>query len=128
MLAAVFAYHSVNVIANAPQSPGPPRDPGPAARLAVVAALFFVLVGCSEEEPTDYSATHREAFLDACSRPLDDPRLLSDVCGCVYDRIEDEVPFDQFQTISDGLLAPGADLPEEITEMVADCFVEEADL
>ncbi len=65
--------------------------------------LVLILSGCSEEEPTDYTSAHREAFLAACSRPLDDPRLLSDVCGCVYDRVEDEIRFDDFQQMSERL-------------------------
>ncbi len=110
------------------------------------------LAACSEEVPTDYTAAHREAFLAACSRPIDDPRLLSDVCGCVYDRIEDEVSFDRFQQMSERLAeapsststpesdddaavdgsgdttATGAALPDEIARLVAECFTVEADL
>lgn len=119
--------------------------------LAAVGLVAMALAACSDEIPTDYTADHREAFLAACSRPLDDPRLLSDVCGCVYDRIEDEVPFDEFQRIDARLagitsetaavatdtsaveaevipLATGNELPVEIARLVADCFTLEADL
>ena len=124
-----------------------------ATRIAVVAIAGVALaglVGCSEDVPTDYAAAHREAFLAACSRPLEDPRLLSDICGCVYDRIEDEVPFDRFQQVSERLSATpssnvatdpdttgesgaapsvaAAPLPDEITRLIADCFTVEADL
>ena len=123
----------------------------PSALVGVVAAVLLALglAACSEEVVTDYSAVHRDAFLDACSRPLDDPRLLSDVCVCVYDRIEDEVPFDEFEQMSERLAgstaaaastttntsgeadveqAADADLPDDIAIMVADCFTAEADL
>ena len=96
--------------------------------LAGVALVSMMAASCGEEEPTDYTAAHREAFLSACSRPLDDPRLLSDVCGCVYDRIEDEMSFTEFERISGRIVAPGAELPGGIADMVAECFVSEADL
>lgn len=121
--------------------------------VVVVIALglsAFGLAACSDDIPTDYTAAHREAFLDACSRPLDDPRLLSDICGCVYDRVEDEMPFHEFQRIDERLAttpataagveadtgaATGAapsivteGLPDEVARLVADCFMLEADL
>lgn len=125
-----------------------------ATRMVVIVAFGLGMFGptaCSEEIPTDYTAAHREAFLAACSRPLDDPRLLSDVCGCVYDRIEDEMPFDEFQRMSEGLAGTpavtagvatgtsadeaevtsstaGGQLPVEIARLVADCFTLEAEL
>lgn len=108
---------------------------------AVSVAAIIVLAGCGESEPpTDYTSANRNAFLAACSRPLDDPRLLSEVCDCVYDRLELEMPFDEFVELSEALIppetevdgaapsAPPATVPEEVTAIVADCFVEEADL
>lgn len=121
----------------------------PRAVMTGVVLLLFGLTACSEELPTDYTAAHREAFLAACSRPVDDPRLLSDVCVCVYDRIEDQVAFNEFLRMSERLAgsvasttapAPDSadetgevsavveDLPDDITRMVADCFTTEADL
>lgn len=124
-----------------------------ATRLTVIVAVALsavCLTACSEEVPTDYTAAHRDAFLAACSRPLDDPRLLSDVCACVYDRIEDELPFAEFQRIDERLAGTPAatagvatdtssadrevtpstveELPVEIARLVADCFTLEADL
>lgn len=122
-----------------------------AVGLVAVAVVAVGLAACSDEIPTDYTAAHREAFLAACSRPVDDPRLLSDVCGCVYDHIEDEVPFDEFQRIDARLAgiptettavatdtgaaetevtstAAGNELPVEVARLVADCFTLEADL
>ena len=114
--------------------------------MVVIGAVMMLigLAACSEEVPTDYTVAHREAFLAACSRPLDDPRLLSDVCGCVYDRIEDEIPFAEFERMSEQLAGTAAvaatstsiagveetkpPLPSGIAALVADCFTAEADL
>lgn len=101
-----------------------------------VAGLFLgavALLACSEEVATDYTSAHRDAFLTACASPLEDPRLLGDVCVCVYDRLESEISFTRFLAISetfaigDGALGP-APMPDELTEAVADCVVSEADL
>ncbi len=105
--------------------------------------------GCSNDlEPTDYAVENRTGFLTACARPLDDPRLLNDVCACAYDRIEAELRFEEFVDLdtelltasqattsdtatSDARAQPGTEtdgLPEEIVQLIADCFVEEAGL
>lgn len=104
-------------------------------------AALFLLAGCGEEAiPTNYTASNRDAFLTACSQPLDDPRLLTEVCGCVYDRLEDELSFDEFVDLNQDLTIPETEegddaapsistvLPDEVNAIVADCFVEEADL
>ena len=99
--------------------------------LFAIAALF--LFGCSEEVATDYSSAHRDAFLAACSSPLEDPRLLVDVCDCVYDYLESEVSFPRFVAISEALVAVDgvvgqASMPDELADAVADCVISEADL
>lgn len=114
-------------------------------RLAVPSILLVVAVllgACGEtQDPTDYAIENRNDFLTACARPLDDPRLLNDVCACTYDRIEAEYRFDEFAELDEELVAArlaestqaaagGATsgLPQEIIDIVADCFVEEAGL
>jgi len=96
--------------------------------LAVVLLAAMATAACGQDEATDYTSAHRDAFLAACSRPLDDPRLLSDVCACVYDEMEQEIPFSEFERISEALESPSTPLPDEIAQAVADCFVREADL
>jgi hypothetical protein len=90
----------------------------------------FALGACgSEVDATDYTEKNREAFLTACTIPGEDPTLIRDVCECTYDRIEASVPFADFVAIEERLqLDSLAPLPEEITELMADCFVEVADL
>jgi hypothetical protein len=113
----------------------PGRWKGRAARALAIGCLTVVgLVGCGEDVATDYTSAHREGFLAACSNPLDDPRLLSDICVCVYERLESEISFTRFEAISESLTTLGDDsadppeLPEEVAEAVADCFLSEADL
>ncbi len=99
--------------------------------LALIALVGLAAASCGDEVATDYTSAHRDAFLAACSSPLDDPRLLSDICVCVYDRLEDEISFSRFEAISESLVTvDGSEppLPDEVVDAIADCFVSEADL
>jgi len=119
------------------------RHAGLVVGLVVAGAL--VGAGCGDEQlPTDYGLENRAGFLTACARPLDDPRLLNDICACAYDQIEAEYRFDEFVEIDAelaaaqlaGISSPDADdepdaevvLPEEITKILAECIIEEAEL
>ncbi len=99
---------------------------------ALVGAVVFVvtLVSCRGEIPTeDFSALNREGFLTACVRPLDDPRLVSDVCRCVFDRAEGELGYERFAELDEQLrLDPSSGLPEDFVEIVADCFLDASGL
>jgi hypothetical protein len=78
---------------------------------------------------TGYTDENREAFVAACTIPREDPTLIRDVCECTYERIEATLPFADFVAIEERLqLDALAPLPGEITELMADCFVEVADL
>lgn len=106
---------------------------GRRARWALVAGPLVVgLVGlgaCSEEEPEDFTADTRSAFLAACTEPLADSRLISAICGCVFEESQGALSFERFEAIdSELVLDPEADLPDEVAEIVARCFIEEAEL
>ena len=97
----------------------------------VVAGLVLVAVGaaaCADGQPTDFTADTREGFLAACSVPLDDSRLTSDICQCVFERTQEEISFERFTAIDEQLQDPARPLPDEITDIIAECVIEEADL
>jgi hypothetical protein len=100
------------------------------AASAGAAVVVAALAACgSDVTATNYTDENREAFLTACTIPGEDPTLIRDVCECTYDEIEATVPFADFVAMEERLafdsLAP---LPDEITELMADCFVSIADL
>lgn len=97
------------------------------AVVATVAAL--ALTACAEEEPQDFTADTRTAFLTACTEPLADSRLISAICGCVFEESQVALSFDRFEAIDEDLvLDPDTDLPDDVAEIVAGCIIEEAEL
>lgn len=112
-----------------------PAGSGRGANSVVSALVLTVLLavgvaGCGEEPVVeDFTAANQDAFLTACARPIDDPRLLSDVCRCVFDRAEDELGYERFNAIDAELRAdPTAELPEDVVDILTDCFIDESGL
>lgn len=98
----------------------------------LIAALLVTagLAGCSEPEQESFSGENKDAFLAACVDPLDDSALIADVCGCVYDRaLEQYTDFNDFVAVDDLLSAdPEQELPQELIDVMAGCFIVEAEL
>lgn len=91
--------------------------------------LGLGLTACSEEPPNDFTADTRSGFMAACSVPLEDSRLVSDICQCVFEETQAEVLFDRFAEIDQELKEnPEQPLSDEITGIIADCVIEEGDL
>ena len=69
------------------------------------------------------------SFIAACTDSLDDTRVVRDVCECTWERIEDNVALADLTSIEESLrldiLTP---LPDEVTTIVAECFVSESGL
>lgn len=95
--------------------------------LVVLGALG--LAACAEEEPTEFGEDNRDGFAAACSQPLEDSRLVSDICQCVFDETTSNIVFSEFAAL-DTRLTENAELslPIEVTDIIADCVLEEADL
>jgi hypothetical protein len=99
-------------------------------RSATVVAVLLVAVlglsGCGEEQ-ADVDFT--EDFLTACSDPLDDPRLVGDICQCVFERSQRAFGIERWQAIDEEMKVDAdAGLPDELVELLADCIIEEGDL
>lgn len=92
-------------------------------------AVSFLAVACTEEAPTDFSADTRTGFMTACTEALEDEPLVADLCECAFDRTQEDFPFDEFRSTDEMLeLDPEAELPPEITAIVAECFIQVAEL
>jgi hypothetical protein len=106
------------------------------SRFRALSALFvaaaLALTGCStvpSNTPEDYTATSEgnpqpvteQNFMDACVSAEGDDAGAEDRCGCIYDRIVEEVPFEDFQEFDDRLAADPTDVPDVYTELAADC-------
>ncbi len=91
--------------------------------------LFVTAAACSPGKPTDYSEQTRDAFLASCAEPLKDALLRIELCQCIFDESQKEIPYERFEKIeADLVLDPAAPLPAQFNEIVADCVISIADL
>lgn len=105
-----------------------------------VAVLALLVAACAEDEPEEFTADTETGFLAACTEPLEDSRLISAVCACVFDETQAQLSFQRFRAIDDELIAradgegdgsDGADadeLPDDLAEIIAACIITEYEL
>lgn len=99
-------------------------------RLSCVSiALAWILLGCgSDVVSAEYSAKNRDAFLTACVAD-DDSSLVRDLCECTYEKVTDTIEHADFVVLEESLrLDTLTPLPDTITSLMAQCFVEEIEL
>jgi hypothetical protein len=107
-------------------------------RALVLAALLIglLLTGCSRvpsNTPDSYTATSEgskepvteQNFMKACLQAETDAdgseAAATDQCECVYARIVDEIPFDDFQKYDTQLNEDPTDVPAKYEEFAQDC-------
>jgi hypothetical protein len=81
--------------------------------------LVAALGACSEPGPDDYDEAVEREFLESCVTGSD-----VDVCRCLYDRIEDEIPFERFEEIDRQLAEDPAELPDDVSRLAVVCATE----
>lgn len=107
------------------------RAPLMGAVIALVA-----LAGCAgQRTPGGYGDSVQKNFVSSCQKTFaadagETPATLSDgtelepkeFCGCAYDKISDDVPFDDFKdVVNDQTETPGT-LPESFTKAYESCL------
>jgi hypothetical protein len=118
--------------------PGPEASGGSKRRwylsvgLAVVALVVVIAIVAAvrPKRQTDYDDAVRDRFLAACTAQGGEP--VQDTCGCLYDQIEQNVPFDRFELLDDTLAgevqasAPDQplELPDDINAMLQGCIAQ----
>ena len=119
------------------------------ARLAaVVAAVCMFASACGNsgaptsysDNPADYKGVpnvgqaernFRDGCEDAGKEDLDQrvQENLSDVCKCGFDRIRENLTFDEFKDLDDDLRSDiNADLTEDVNQIMRGCILEESGL
>jgi hypothetical protein len=88
-------------------------------RCGLLGALV-ALTSCGGDGPSGYSRDHRATFVDDCTTGSANAAT----CGCFYDRLAAEVPFDRFEAVDEQLRGPAADVPPDLAAMVATCAAE----
>lgn len=90
------------------------RRTRPGALAAVAAAVL--LGACTGSGPSEYGEDVRDNFVEACTEAGGGEEL----CGCSYERVSEEIPFDRLDEIEDDL-RDGAELPPELSDLFARC-------
>ncbi|MBX3312855.1 MAG: hypothetical protein KF906_00925 [Actinobacteria bacterium] len=95
----------------------PSRRSRRALYAGVAVALTLVLSSCTHQrDPTGYSDSVRENFVEGCTAPdgVAADGLPEDTCGCIYDYFDENVPWSEFsssnsdrRTVSDPAVLEG---------------------
>jgi len=96
--------------------------------VALVSLFGVLLAGCGEEIPPSFTLDNKEGFMTACVDPVTDSELMTTVCGCVIEELE-SYEYEEFASLDGALVEdPEANLPTAVADVVAECFIEAAEL
>jgi hypothetical protein len=83
---------------------------------------LLVLAACGgHQSKAGYTADLRKSFVEDCTTTEVPSRL----CGCFFDGLADDLPFDQFVLLDAKLADPSAEIPAEVADIVAACDTEQ---
>ena len=89
----------------------------------MVLGMLMLAVSCSGGGADEgYTAELRKDFVRDCT----DSGTDRPVCGCVYDALEAEVPYDRFRQLDEKLRGGALSVPDDIQEIVVSCAVDSA--
>jgi hypothetical protein len=99
-----------------------------AAAAVVAAIVVVVLIAVTGSDEQGYDDGVRANFLEVCTADGGEP--VRSTCECLYEGVEREIPFDEFERIDAELAAqadqrqPGAplDLPAEVQAILDRCL------
>ncbi|MDA0338773.1 MAG: hypothetical protein O2910_02870 [Proteobacteria bacterium] len=74
-------------------------------KACAVLGTLALLSACGE--PTEYDESVKRTFMDACIEGAGGDDIANTVCGCAYDKLVEEVPFEEFKEIDRALLMTG---------------------
>lgn len=87
----------------------------------LLAGSAVLLVGaCGGDDdpgPTGYSAELRAEFVVACVAQ----GTPQDQCGCFYDALEEQVPFERYEEIEAAIRSGDTAVPDDVADLAAAC-------
>ncbi|CAN5244395.1 hypothetical protein BH18ACT4_BH18ACT4_04140 [soil metagenome] len=87
---------------------------------AVVVAVVFAVGACGDDKREAYSVDTETQFMATCVASVGEGER--SLCGCIYDSITEEIPFEEFEELDRRLNDdPDAELPERIDALVVEC-------
>ncbi|MGH9261362.1 MAG: hypothetical protein ACRD08_15970, partial [Acidimicrobiales bacterium] len=72
---------------------------------------------CGDASSDDgYGPEGRDDFVEACSAGAS-----ADACGCFYDRLADEVPFERFEQVDRQIRDDPTAIPDDVADLAIEC-------
>lgn len=110
-----------------------------AVGLVVLVIVIVIAIALRPRPQDSYDDAVRDRFMSACTAQGGEP--VSETCACFYDRIEQDVPFDRFETLDETLgqtlatqplatqtqasaAGSAVNLPEDLNLMLTECVAE----
>ena len=86
------------------------------------AGVLLLLTACGGDGGGDsrargYSPELRAEFVVACVAQ----GTGQDQCGCLYDELEDQVPFERFEEIEEAIRSGETEIPDDVAGLAAAC-------
>ncbi len=98
-------------------------------RICIVAILALAFSACGGDEPLNYTLETRENFLAACTDPLNDSRLVTELCECTFAAAQEKLSFARFSELEDRMRNNlNASIGAAMNSALAQCVLQEADL
>ncbi|HMG45011.1 MAG TPA: hypothetical protein VK611_27000 [Acidimicrobiales bacterium] len=88
------------------------------ARSLVAGTVALSLCACGGGDGVDgYSADLRARFVVDCVAQ----GTPQDQCECLYDGLEEEIPFERYEELDESIRSGSGDIPTDIADLAATC-------
>jgi hypothetical protein len=90
-------------------------------RSLVAGTVVVLLLACGGGDDAggddSYSAALRSQFVVDCVAQ----GTPQDQCGCLYDKLEDDVPFARFEKLDEAIRSGAREVPDDVADLAAAC-------
>jgi hypothetical protein len=87
-------------------------------RSLVAGTVALSLCACGGDDGADgYSADLRARFVVDCAAQ----GTPQDQCGCLYDKLEEGVPFERYEELDEAIRSGSTDIPTDVADLAATC-------
>lgn len=83
-------------------------------------AALAGLGACGNDDPEGYGPEVRRDFVEQCT----DAGTPEGICGCFYDRVAAEIPFERYEEI-DAAIREGGEVPSNVSDLAVTCAAEQ---
>jgi hypothetical protein len=90
--------------------------------IVLVGATLFLAAACGGDDDSatsgasGYTSEVRANFMSTCA-----PQADENTCGCVFDKIKETIPFDEFKKLDQGGFSSQSELPDDFMNAITEC-------